>query len=158
MWREWKKRAEVRNLTRFERFICERENLVFDFLIYLEPVDMGVGMVLKAGRLNALSMRRQRWRTQMPKASRSFPPSNEGVWRNFVEIYVRIGKFWSANHCWNLWDRSKLILPLLQRRCVWTWWLFISYFLVGGTQASTQFNFHKTRWKAFKQAINGLCS
>jgi len=25
--------------TSFERFICERENLVFDSLIYLEPVD-----------------------------------------------------------------------------------------------------------------------
>jgi len=25
-------------LTSFERFICERENLVFDSLIYLEPV------------------------------------------------------------------------------------------------------------------------
>jgi len=38
MGREWKKRAEVRRLTSFERFICERENLVFDYLIYLEPV------------------------------------------------------------------------------------------------------------------------
>jgi len=26
-------------LTSFERFICERENLVFDSLIYLEPVE-----------------------------------------------------------------------------------------------------------------------
>jgi len=26
-------------LTGFERFICERENLVFDSLIYLEPVE-----------------------------------------------------------------------------------------------------------------------
>jgi len=33
-----KKRAEVR-LTSFERCICERENFVFDSLIYLEPVE-----------------------------------------------------------------------------------------------------------------------
>jgi len=26
-------------LTSFKRFICARENLVFDFLIYLEPVE-----------------------------------------------------------------------------------------------------------------------
>jgi len=26
-------------LTSFERFICERENLVFDSLIYFEPVE-----------------------------------------------------------------------------------------------------------------------
>jgi len=39
MWREWKKRAEVRKLTSFERFICVRENLVFDSLIYLEPME-----------------------------------------------------------------------------------------------------------------------
>jgi len=26
-------------LTSFERFKCERENLVFDYLIYLEPVE-----------------------------------------------------------------------------------------------------------------------
>jgi len=26
-------------LTSFERFICERENFVFDSLIYLEPVE-----------------------------------------------------------------------------------------------------------------------
>jgi len=26
-------------LTSFERFICERENLVFDYLIYLDPVE-----------------------------------------------------------------------------------------------------------------------
>jgi len=32
------RRANVRRLTSFERFLCERENLVFDFLIYLEPV------------------------------------------------------------------------------------------------------------------------
>jgi len=28
MWRGWKKRSEVRSLTRFEKFICERANLV----------------------------------------------------------------------------------------------------------------------------------
>jgi len=39
IWRERKKRAEVRRLTSFERFICERENFVFDSLIYLEPVE-----------------------------------------------------------------------------------------------------------------------
>jgi len=33
------KRADVRRLTSFERFICVRENLVFDSLIYLNPVD-----------------------------------------------------------------------------------------------------------------------
>jgi len=31
--------VEVRRLTSFERFICERENFVFDALIYLEPVE-----------------------------------------------------------------------------------------------------------------------
>jgi len=31
--------VEVRRLTSFERFICERENPVFDSLIYLEPVE-----------------------------------------------------------------------------------------------------------------------
>jgi len=36
--RERKKRAEVRRLTSFERFIYERENFLFDSLIYLEPV------------------------------------------------------------------------------------------------------------------------
>jgi len=37
-----KKRADVRSLTSFERLIglCERENLVFDSLIYLEPVQI----------------------------------------------------------------------------------------------------------------------
>jgi len=40
MGREWKKRAEVRRLTSFDRFIYERENLVFDSLIYLEPVEL----------------------------------------------------------------------------------------------------------------------
>jgi len=39
MGREWKKRVEVRRLTSFERFICERVNFVFDSLIYLEPVE-----------------------------------------------------------------------------------------------------------------------
>jgi len=39
MWREWKKKVEVRRLTSFERFICERENFVFDSLIYLELVE-----------------------------------------------------------------------------------------------------------------------
>jgi len=39
MWRERKKRAEVRRLTSFERFICERKNFVLDSLIYLEPVE-----------------------------------------------------------------------------------------------------------------------
>jgi len=34
-----KKRAEVRRWTSFERFVCERENLVIDFLIYLKPVE-----------------------------------------------------------------------------------------------------------------------
>jgi len=34
-----KKRAEARRLNSFERFICERENFVFDSLIYLEPVE-----------------------------------------------------------------------------------------------------------------------
>jgi len=33
------KRAEVKRLTSFERFVCERENFVFDSLIYLEPVE-----------------------------------------------------------------------------------------------------------------------
>jgi len=37
--KERKKRAEVRRLTSFERFLCERENFVFDSLIYLEPVE-----------------------------------------------------------------------------------------------------------------------
>jgi len=32
------KRAEVRRLISFDRFICVRENLVFDSLIYLEAV------------------------------------------------------------------------------------------------------------------------
>jgi len=31
--------VEVRRLTSFERFICWRENFVFDSLIYLEPVE-----------------------------------------------------------------------------------------------------------------------
>jgi len=40
MGREYKKRAEVRRFkTSFERFICERENLVFDSFIYLTPVE-----------------------------------------------------------------------------------------------------------------------
>jgi len=39
MWRERKKKAEVRRLNRFGRFICEKENLVFDSLIYLKPVE-----------------------------------------------------------------------------------------------------------------------
>jgi len=30
--------AVLRRLTSFERFICERGNLVFDSVIYLEPV------------------------------------------------------------------------------------------------------------------------
>jgi len=29
----------VRRLTSFERFVCVRENIVFDFLIYHEPVE-----------------------------------------------------------------------------------------------------------------------
>jgi len=33
MWREWKKRAEVRKLTSFERFICERERTLYLILI-----------------------------------------------------------------------------------------------------------------------------
>jgi len=33
------KTAEVRRLTSFARFIYERDNLVFDSLIYLEPVE-----------------------------------------------------------------------------------------------------------------------
>jgi len=37
--RERKKSAEVRTLTSFERFLCERENFVFDYLIYIEPVE-----------------------------------------------------------------------------------------------------------------------
>jgi len=32
-------RTEVRRLTSFERFICVRENFVFDSLIYLEPIE-----------------------------------------------------------------------------------------------------------------------
>jgi len=32
-------RADVRRLTSFERFICVRENFVFDRLVYLEPVE-----------------------------------------------------------------------------------------------------------------------
>jgi len=36
---ECKKRAEVRRLTSFERFICEIKNLVFDSLIYFEPME-----------------------------------------------------------------------------------------------------------------------
>jgi len=39
MCREWKTRAEVRRMTCFERFICDRENLVFDSLSYLEPLE-----------------------------------------------------------------------------------------------------------------------
>jgi len=39
-------------MTSFERFICERKNLVFDFLIYLEPVER-----LK-NRSNVLKFRR----------------------------------------------------------------------------------------------------
>jgi len=31
--------AEVRRLSSCERFICMRENFVFDSLIYLEPVE-----------------------------------------------------------------------------------------------------------------------
>jgi len=34
-----KRRVEVRRLTSFERFICERENLEFVSLIYLVPVE-----------------------------------------------------------------------------------------------------------------------
>jgi len=33
------KKTEVRRLTSFVRFISERENLVLDSLIYLEPVE-----------------------------------------------------------------------------------------------------------------------
>jgi len=33
MWREWKKRAEVRRLTSFEKFTCVRENLVLDLIL-----------------------------------------------------------------------------------------------------------------------------
>jgi len=33
------KNGGIRRLTSFERFICERENFVFDSLIYLEPVE-----------------------------------------------------------------------------------------------------------------------
>jgi len=32
------KKAEVKMLTSFERFICESENLVFDSVIYIEPM------------------------------------------------------------------------------------------------------------------------
>jgi len=39
MWRERKKRAELKRLTSFDKCICDRENLVFDSLIYFEPVD-----------------------------------------------------------------------------------------------------------------------
>jgi len=35
-----------RMLTSFERFICERENHVFDSLIYLEPGDFRIGIML----------------------------------------------------------------------------------------------------------------
>jgi len=37
MWRKWKKRAEVKWLTSFERFICKRDQIVLNYLIYLEP-------------------------------------------------------------------------------------------------------------------------
>jgi len=40
-------------LTSFERFICERENFVFDFLIYLKPVE----------RFKNRSNRRSSWGT-----------------------------------------------------------------------------------------------
>jgi len=45
--RRYKNGAEVRRLTSFERFICERENLVLDSLIYLEPVwrDFRIGIM-----------------------------------------------------------------------------------------------------------------
>jgi len=34
-----KEESEVRRLTSFERFICERENLALESLIYLEAVN-----------------------------------------------------------------------------------------------------------------------
>jgi len=37
--KDQKNRADIRRLTSFERFSCETENLVFDYLIYLEPVE-----------------------------------------------------------------------------------------------------------------------
>jgi len=39
---------------------------------------MGVGMVLKVGRLKASSMSRRSRRTEIPKASRGFPPPQQG--------------------------------------------------------------------------------
>jgi len=39
MWREWKKIAEVGRLTCFDRFICEKENLIFDSITYLEQME-----------------------------------------------------------------------------------------------------------------------
>jgi len=62
-------------------------------------VRMGVGMVLKVGRLKASSMSRRRRRTEISKVSRGFPSPQQGGVGNFLEIYVRIGAFWSANHC-----------------------------------------------------------
>jgi len=44
---------------------------------------MGVGTVLKVGRLKASSMSHQRRRTEIPKASRRFPLPNKGVWGKF---------------------------------------------------------------------------
>jgi len=34
-----KEESEGKKVDQFERFICEKENLVFDYLIYLEPVE-----------------------------------------------------------------------------------------------------------------------
>jgi len=34
-----RRERRLRRLTSFERFICEQENLVFDSLMYLEPVE-----------------------------------------------------------------------------------------------------------------------
>jgi len=41
-----KEESGVKNLTSFKRFMCERENLVFDSLIYLEPVERFKNIVM----------------------------------------------------------------------------------------------------------------
>jgi len=44
-----KEESGDKKVDQFERFVCERENLVFDYLIYLEPVErfMNMSKVMK---------------------------------------------------------------------------------------------------------------
>jgi len=62
---------------------------------------MGVGMVLKVGRLRASSIQPPETANGDAEGVDGFSPSptRGRVWgKFFLEINVRIGEFWSANH------------------------------------------------------------